>query len=75
MFFEYGWCLRMDRINNVVVKQRISVAVNFVTSVGKNVLRWFGRVERMEAESVLEKMVNVKLNEGFAKKRPRLRWV
>ena len=40
-----------------------------------NVLRWFGHVERMDNERLLEKVTNAKVNGRSARGRPRFGWM
>ena len=53
---------RLDRVRNEVVRTRTGVRRELATRVDMNVLRWFGHVERMDAEQLLKKVVNAKVN-------------
>ena len=41
---------RLDRVRNEVVRARTGVRRELAARVDTNVLRWFGRVERMDNE-------------------------
>ena len=41
----------------------------------KNVLRWFGHVERMDNERMLKKVMNAKVDWRSARGRPRFGWM
>ena len=41
---------RLDRVRNEVVRARTGVRRELAARVDKNVLRWFGHVERMDNE-------------------------
>ena len=43
--------------------------------VDRNVLRWFGHVERMNNERLLKKVTNAKVDGRSARGRPRFGWM
>ena len=43
--------------------------------VDKNVLRWFGHVERMDNEQLLKQVMHAKVNGRSARGRPRFGWM
>ena len=53
---------RWDRIRNEVVRERTGVRKELAVRVDKNVLRWFGHVERMGDERLLKKVVNTRVD-------------
>merc|ERR1712035_71191 len=55
--------------------QRTGVKVELATRVDKNVLRWFGHVERMENEQMLKRVMNGRVNGRGVRGRPRLGWM
>ena len=46
---------RLDRVRNEIVRARTGVRRELAAGVNMNVLRWFGHVERMDNERLLEK--------------------
>ena len=79
--FEMG-CLRsmygvtrMDRIRNEVVRQGTGVEIELANRVDRNVLRWFGHVERMDNGTLLKRVLSTKVVERGARGRPRLGWM
>ena len=65
----------LERIRNEVVRARTGVRRELATRVGMNVLRWFGHVERMDNEQLLEKVINAKVDGRSARGRPRFGWM
>uniref|UniRef100_UPI003EBDEA79 hypothetical protein n=1 Tax=Klebsiella pneumoniae TaxID=573 RepID=UPI003EBDEA79 len=45
------------------------------TRVDRNVLRWFGHVERMDNDTLLKRVLNAKVDGRWARGRPRLGWM
>ena len=79
--FEMG-CLRsmygvtrMDRIRNEVVRRGTGVEIELANRVDRNVLRWFGHVERMDSGTLLKRVLSAKVVERGARDRPRLGWM
>ena len=48
---------KLDKIRNEEVRERTGVRNELAVRVDKNVLRWFGHVERMDDERLLKKVV------------------
>ena len=48
----------LGRVRNELVRARIGVRRELAARVDMNVLRWFGHVERMDNERLLEKVIN-----------------
>ena len=46
---------RLDGVRNVDIKTRCELGVSIGTKVEKNILRWFGHVERMSDERLVKK--------------------
>ena len=66
---------RLDRVRNEVVRMRTGVRRELAARVDMNVLKWFGRVERMDIERLLRKVMNAKVDGGSASRRPRFEWM
>ena len=66
---------RMDRVRNDVIRQRTGVETQLATRVDRNVLRWFGHVERMDNDTLLKRVLNAKVDGRWARGRPRLGWM
>ena len=56
-------CLRImcgvtgkDRVRNEVVRERVGVPVKMSKRVDRNVLKWFGHVERMGSERMTKRL-------------------
>ena len=65
----------LDRVRNEVVRVRTGVRRELAARVDMNVLRWFGRVERMGNERLLEKVMNTKVDRRSARGRPKFGWM
>ena len=66
---------RLDRLRNDVVRKMIGVRKEFAVRVDRNVLRWFGHVERMDDDRLLKKVVSARVDRRGARGRPRFRWM
>ena len=66
---------RLDRVRNEVMTARTGVRRELAAKVDKNVLRWFGHVERMDNDQLLKKVLNAKVDGRSAKRRPRFGWM
>ena len=58
-----------NKVKNEVVRARTGVRREL------NVLRWFGHVERMDSERLLEKVMNAKVDRRSARGWPRFGWM
>ena len=75
MLEEYVWGVRLDRLRNEEVRERTGVRKDLANRVDRNVLRWFGHVERMEDERLLKRVVNARVDGRGARGRPRFGWM
>ena len=66
---------RLDRHRNEEVRERSEVRMDLANRVDRNVLRWFGHVERMEDERLLKRIVNARVDGRGARERPRFGWI
>ena len=66
---------RLDRLRNEEVRERTGVREELADRVDKNVLRWFGHVERMDDERLLKRVVNARVDGRGARGRPRFGWI
>ena len=66
---------RLDRLRNEEVRGRTGVGMDLASRVDRNVLRWFGHVERMEDERLLKRVVNARVDGRGARGRPRFGWM
>ena len=66
---------RLDRVRNEAVRERTGVRGELAARVDMNVLRWFGHVERVDNERMMEKLMNAKVDGRSARGRPRYGWM
>ena len=66
---------QLDRVRNEVVRARTGVRRELAARVDMNVLIWLGRVERMDNEQLLKKVMNAKVDGRSARGRPRFGWM
>ena len=66
---------RWDRLRNEEVRERTGVTMELANRVDRNVLRWFGHVERMEDGRLLKRVVNARVEGRGARGRPRYGWI
>ena len=64
---------RLDRVINVNIRTRCELGVSIGTKVEKNILRWFGHVERMSDERLVKKVHNITMDGERGRRRPRKR--
>ena len=65
---------RLDRVRNVDIRTRCELGVSIETKGGKNILRWFGHVERMSDERLLKKVYKSTIDGDRGRGRPKKRW-
>ena len=66
---------RLDRLRNDVVRRMTGVRKELAVRVDRNVLRWFGHVERMDDDRLLKKVVSARVDGRGARGRPRFGWM
>ena len=66
---------RLDRLRNDVERRMTGVRKELAVRVDRNVLRWFGHVERMDDDRLLKKVVSARVDGRGAKGRPRFGWM
>ena len=66
---------RRDRVRNEIVRERTGVRFALADRVDRNVLRWFGHVERMENERLPKMLVNARVDGRAVRGRPRYGWM
>ena len=66
---------RLDRFRNEEVRERTGVRKDLATRVDRNVLRWFGHVERMDNERLLKRVMNAGVDGRSVRGRPRFGWM
>ena len=66
---------RWDRLRNEEVRERTGVTMELPNRVDRNVLRWFGHVERMEDGRLLKRVVNARVDGRGGRGRPRYGWI
>ena len=66
---------RLDRVRNEIVIPRTGVRRELAARVDMNVLRWFNHVERMDAERLLKKVLNAKVDGRSARGSPSFGWM
>ncbi len=65
---------RMDRLRNEEVRRRTNVTKELAGRVDMQVLRWFGRMERMEDGHMTTRVMEAGVNGRGARGRPRYGW-
>ena len=66
---------RLDRLRNDIVRRMTFVRRELAVRVDRNVLRWFGHVERMDDDRLLKKVVSARVDGRGARGRPRFGWM
>ena len=66
---------RLDRFRNEEMRERTSVRKELAARVDMNVLKWFGHVERMENERLLNRVTNARVDGRNVRGRPRFGWM
>ena len=64
----------MDRVTNVDIRRRSELGVSIGTKVEKNILRWFGHVERMTDTQLVKKVYKSTMDGDRRRGKPRNRW-
>ena len=66
---------RMDRVRNEEVRRRAGIEMELASRADQRVLRWFGRVERMDEYRMARRVLIADVSGGRVRGRPRLGWV
>ena len=66
---------RMDRVRNEEVRRRTEIERELASRADHRVLRWFGRVNRMDEYLIARRVLIAKVSGGRVRGRPRLGWV
>ena len=61
------------RVRNEAVRRRAGIEMELATRADQRVLRWFGRVERMDEYRIARMMLISEVSGGRVRGRPRLR--
>ena len=65
---------RMDRLRNEYIRNRCDLKNGIGVKVERNVLRWFGHIERMDDERLVKKVYESSVEGGRRRGRPCKRW-
>jgi hypothetical protein len=60
-----------DRVRNEVIKEECDVKEDVVIKIEKNMLRWFGHVERMDERRLIKKIYETDVGGNAGRRRPR----
>ena len=65
---------RVNRVRNALIRERCGCKLRVLERIERNVLKWFGYVERMEEKRLVKRVyrANVEVNKGRG--RPQRRW-
>ena len=66
--------MRMDRVRNEVVRERVGVPEKLSGRVDWKVLKWFGHVERMGSERMTKRVYMSEVEGQRGRGRPPFRW-
>jgi hypothetical protein len=64
----------MDRVRNEDVRRRCGSRVSIGERMYRNVLKWYGHVERMEKERIVKRVYSAKVEGSRARGRPKIKW-
>jgi hypothetical protein len=64
-----------DRVKNKVIKEERGVKEDVVTKIEKNMLRWFGHVERMDERRLTKEIYEAEVGGNAGRGRPRRTFV
>ena len=67
--------ISLDRLRNEEVRERTGVRKELANRVDSNVLRWFGRLQRMENERLTKKVMDASEEGRNVRGRPKLGWM
>ena len=65
----------MDRVRNEEVRRRAGIKRELASRADQRVLRWFGRVERMDDYRMARRVLMAEVSGGWVGGRPRLGWM
>jgi len=66
---------RWDRWRNEVVRERVGVPESLIERVDRNVLMWFGHVERMGSDRLTKRVCMSEMRRERGRGRPPFRWM
>ena len=64
----------MDRVRNEEVRSRCGLKVSIDAKIERNILRWYGHVQRMGNERAVRRVYEAEVEGRRPRGRPRLRW-
>ena len=65
----------LDRIRNDEIRRRMGIRVELSKRIDRNVLRWFGHINRMENDCLLRKVRSAEVVGRNARGRPKFVWM
>ena len=65
----------MDRVRNEEVRRRAGIERDLASRADQRVLRWFGRVERMDEYRMVRRVFMAEVSGGRVRGRPRFGWM
>ena len=71
---ECVWSYLEDRWTNEQICRQCGVEVDAIGTVKRNILRWFGHMERMEDERLTKRVYRSEVGRVGRLGRPRIRW-
>ena len=67
--------LRMDTVRNEEVRRRAGIERELESRADQRVLRWFGRVERIDEYRMARRVLMAEVSGGRVRGRPMLGWI
>ena len=65
---------RVDRVRNAIIKERCGCEFSVLERIDRNVLRWFGHVERMGEERLVKRVYRANMEGNRGKGELQKRW-
>ena len=65
---------RVDRVRNSLIRERCGFELSVLEIIERNVLKWFGHVERMREERLVERVYRDTVAGKRGRGRPQRRW-
>ena len=64
----------VNRVRNAIIRERCRCGLNLQKIVERNVLKWFGRVERMGEERLIKRVYQANVDGNGGRRRPQRKW-
>ena len=64
----------MDRVRKSLIRERCGFTLSVLERIERNVLKWFGLVERIEEERLVKRVYRANVEGNRERGRPQRRW-